>query len=338
MDTGLSSNRYMRGIRLHRLIKLIALLRGPSSWNAPRLAEYFDTGRRNIHRDLKILEHAGVPFYYDPDFGQGGGYRIKPEFFFPNIGLTDQACLDLAIITLITKSQAIPLLHDVSEVRDKVFSTLSRKQQDLIEIASDLFDVLSLGMAEHGHCRSAMLTIQKALLSGKQLDASYLTPHEGRPKRIRIEPRRVFLCSQAWYLVARDCADREDKLYRLARFRSIKIVDKPAGCGCEGFSLREFLGNAWTVHRGDREYHVEIRFDRRTAPLVMETKWHGTQEIEPHTDGAITFHATVSGLDEIKFWVLHWGPGATVIKPRELREEVKTLLKSCLDLYEQPAP
>ena len=54
----------VRGIRLHRLLKLIALLRGASSYNARRLAEHFQTSRRNVYRDLAVLELAGVPYTY----------------------------------------------------------------------------------------------------------------------------------------------------------------------------------------------------------------------------------------------------------------------------------
>ena len=69
----------MRGKRLARILRYISLFKGPTSWNARRLAEHFGTSSRNVYRDLALLELAGVPYYYDPDFGEGGGYRIRPE-------------------------------------------------------------------------------------------------------------------------------------------------------------------------------------------------------------------------------------------------------------------
>jgi predicted DNA-binding transcriptional regulator YafY len=324
----------MRGVRLHRLIRLIALLRGPTAWNARKLGEHFRITPRNLRRDLEILRLAGVPFYHDPDFGQFGGYRIKESYFFPSIGLNDQECLDLAVLTRVAETQTIPLLDRASEVRDKLLTSLSSEQQKLIREATELFDILSVGIAEHRHCRDVMTALQKALLAGVQIEGIYDTPHEGRPRKLKLEPRRVFLCGQAWYLVARDCLDKTDKLYRLARFREIKLLSKKCACADEGFSIREFLGNAWSVHRGDRDWNIEIHFDRKTAPLISEVNWHQTQVIEPHTDGSITFKATVSGLDEVKFWVLRWGAGAKVIRPRELQLEVRKILRQCLDFYE----
>ncbi len=322
----------MRGKRLNRLLQVIALLRGPTSWNVRRLAEHFHTSRRNIYRDLAVLELAGVPFYYDPQYGEGGGYRIRPEWWFPSVSMTEQEVLDLAVIARVAETSSIPLLENVSEVRDKLLGTLPAKQQDLIKTASELFDILSVGISDHSDSRGIMVTLQGSLLRKLQVEATYRSPHQQKVVKLQLQPRRIFLCGSAWYIAAHDNKANETKLYRLARFQSMKLTEKSITVETN-FSLREFLGNAWTVHRGERDWHIEIYFDASTAPLVAETKWHHTQELEWWQDGSLTFRVTVSGLEEIKYWVLQWGPGATVVKPRELAEEVQALLESTLCNY-----
>jgi len=324
----------VRGIRLHRLLKLIALLRGPSSYNARRLAEHFHTSRRNVYRDLAILELAGVPYSYDADFGLGGGYRIRPDFWFPTVGLSDQECLDLAVLTRAAESRNIPLLEDVASVRDKLIGTLPAKQQDLIREASELFDVLSLHLADHGHSRQIMTTVQMALLQRRQLEGIYRTPYQKKSVRVKLQPRRCFLAQQAWYLAAEDNSDGSTKLYRLTRFKELQLLSKPITID-RNFSLREYLGNAWAVHKGkdDRDWHIEIEFNPEGAELVAETQWHYTQEIERKPDGSLAFRATVSGLHEIKWWVLGWGDRAKVIKPPELVTEIIRLLDQTRDRY-----
>ncbi len=322
----------MRGRRLHRLLQLIALLRGPTSWNARRLAEHFCTSRRNVYRDLAVMELAGVPFYYDPDFGEGGGYRIRETFFFPHIGLTDQECFDLAVASRLIERQGIPLLNEVCHVRDKLLGTLPAKQQELITEASALFDVLSVGMPEQGRCRNILLALQESLLAKKQIETTYRSPHEKAAKKLQLQPRRIFLCNGVWYLVAHDSRDAQEKLYRLFRFQNIRVLDKAMNIDPH-FSLREYLGNAWAVYRGERDYHVEIAFDAEAAPLVEERHWHHTQELEKRSDGTLLFRATVSGLEEIKFWVLQWGARATVLKPRELAKEVQMLAGQITEKY-----
>lgn len=325
----------MRGKRLARLIQYITLFRGQASWNARRLAERFGCSRRNIYRDLALLELAGVPFYYDPDFGEGGGFRIRPDYFFPTVQLNQQECIDLAVLTRgVATGHGIPLLDSATEVRDKLMATVPAKHQDTIRTASELFEILSLRLADHSKCRGVMLAFQEALLLRRQLEGIYQSPREKRPVKVRLQPRRVFLTSICWYAVCYDNDAKENRLYRLARFKDVRVT-KQAMTVPEEFSLREFLGNAWTVYRGDRDWPVEILFDPEAAPLVSEVRWHETQKLLPQKNGSVIFQATVSGFEEIKYWILNWGPRATVLKPRELADEVRRLAGAVMANYRQ---
>ena len=327
----------MRGRRLHRLLQLIALLRGPTSWNAPRLAGHFQTSRRNVHRDLAVLELAGVPFWYDPDFGAGGGYRIRESFFFPHVGLTEQECYDFAIVARLVQGEGIPSVGEVCHVRDKLFGTLPARQQALIAEASELFDILSILQAEPDRCRQVMCALQQALLAKRQVEGVYRSPHEGEARTVRLQPRRVFLANHVWYLAAGDNADGQTKLYRLSRFRSLRPLDRPITVTTP-FSLRDFLGNAWTVYRGERDYPVEVVFAPELAGLVAECRWHHTQELVSLPGGSLSFRATVSGLDEVKYWALGWGPGAVGRRPPEFVEEMRRLVEEMLGRYQPPSP
>lgn len=324
----------MRGRRLQRLIQIIALLRGPTSYNARRLARHFGGSLRNTYRDMAVLELAGVPVQYDPEFGTGGGYRIRSDWWFPHVGLTDQECLQLAVLTRAAESRSIPLLEDVCSVRDKLLGTLPSKQQDLIRAASELFDVLGLGIADHSHCRTVMTTLQTALLGKRQIAGRYRSPHQKGTVAVSLQPQRIMLAGPAWYLVAHDNQDGRLKLFRIARFKDVKTIDKPTDVEpC--VSLREVLGNAWVCYRGERDWHVEIVFAPEAGDLIAETRWHATQELLKRKDGSVVFLATVSGLEEIKWWVLGWGPRARVVKPRELAEEVRQLCQDTAKQYSE---
>lgn len=323
----------MRGKRLARLLRYIVLFRGPTSWNARRLAEHFGCSRRNIYRDLAVLELAGVPFYYDPDYGEGGGYRIRPDYYFPTVQLSQQEAIDLAVLTRgVASGHGIPLLDAACEVRDKLLATIPAEHQDTIRTATELFEILSLRLADHSRCRETMLVLQRALLTRHQVEGTYHGPHQKRPKKVSLQPRRVFLAGNAWYAVCHDNREQEDKLYRLGRFKALRLTNRQVTVSPE-FSLREFLGNAWTVYRGERDWHVEIYFTPEAASVVSEVEWHRTQTLEPQEDGGLIFRATVSGFEELKYWVLNWGPRATVLKPPELREEVQKLARDILDTY-----
>jgi predicted DNA-binding transcriptional regulator YafY len=69
--------------------------------------------------------------------------------------------------------------------------------------------------------------------------------------------------------------------------------------------------------------------------MVKEIRWHATQRTENLPGGRVLFRATVSGLEEVRYWVLGFGPAAQVRKPKELANEVRVLAKKTADLYEQ---
>ncbi len=322
----------MRGRRLHRLLQILALLKGAGNWNARTLAEHLRTSRRNVYRDLAVLELAGVPYWYDPDRGEGGSYRVREGFFFPAVALTNQECLDMAVLAKLAETQGVPLVGDACQVRDKLFDTLPAEQQDLIGEATALFDVLAHGVPDGTRCRAILIAVQKALLGKRQLSGTYRSPAGTAAKAVRLQPRRAFLHAGTWYLAAHDNADGTTKLYRLSRFDELRTTNKPLTVA-EKFSLRDYLGNAWAVHRGGRDYAVEVVFTADAVPLVEECRWHPTQELERLPDGRLRFRATVSGLDEVKFWVLGWGPRAVVTKPKELADEVRRLLSETLCGY-----
>lgn len=283
---------------------------------------------------MAVLELAGVPIYYDPDYGDGGGYRIRNDWWFPSVALSDRECLDLALLTRIAESSAIPLLDEASAARDKLLGTLPPKQQDLIRTASELFDAIGLNLADHSHCKQFMTQLQAALLTQRQIRCSYRSPHRAKTEQLSLQPRQVFLAAQAWYLVAWDNDEQEHRLYRVARFKSIEVTKNPVTIN-EPCSIRQMLGNAWTVYRGERDYHIEVLFHPPASEQVAETQWHHTQEIEPQDDGCVVFRATVSGLEEVAYWVLGWGPLAEVKKPIELRSRISGDLKQMLKVYER---
>jgi proteasome accessory factor B len=317
---------------------MIAMLRGPKSYNVRRLSERFGTTGRNIHRDLALLELAGVPFYYDPEHGVGGGYRIRSDWFFPTVGLTRQECIDLAVMARgVESGRGIPLLDTAADVRDKLLATVDPEHQDCIRQASELFDIIGLRMADHSRCRGIMVAFQEALLSRKQIEGIYFTPHGKKTVKVHLQPRRVFLAGNCWYAACRDNQSGKDKLYRLARFKEANVIRKEMTVDAS-FSLRDFLGNAWVAYRGERDWPVEIHFDAQAAPLIAEVNWHQTQKMLWQDDGSLIFRATVSGLEEVKFWVLGFGPQAKVLKPKQLADEVQELAAQTVAQYRQEHP
>ncbi len=83
----------------------------------------------------------------------------------------------------------------------------------------------------------------------------------------------------------------------------------------------------------DKPVEIVVHFDKIIAGYIKERTWHESQKIKENTDGSITVTFNVSGTDEIKFWVLSYGPRAEVLTPKSLRDEIKKELSLTLKRY-----
>jgi len=83
------------------------------------------------------------------------------------------------------------------------------------------------------------------------------------------------------------------------------------------------LRDSFGVHSGEGEYEVVIRFNARAADYVREKKWRESQQLRELKGGGVELRMKLSSLMEVERWVLSWGGGAKVLKPRELVEAVR---------------
>ena len=65
-----------------------------------------------------------------------------------------------------------------------------------------------------------------------------------------------------------------------------------------------------------RDSEVVVRFSKLVAQNVAEVNWHKTQRLAWRDDGTLDFHVTVSGLNEISWWILGYGDQAEVDRSR----------------------
>src|ERR1700722_11514041 len=69
--------------RISRLIAILTQLQTKRILTSTTLAEKFGVSIRTIYRDIKALEHAGVPIFTEEGEGYSlmDGYRIPPVMF-----------------------------------------------------------------------------------------------------------------------------------------------------------------------------------------------------------------------------------------------------------------
>lgn len=317
--------------RMGRILKVLRLIQSRGRWNAQAIADEVGCKVRTIYRDLKALEYAGVPWYFDQVHQC---YRVQPDYHFPIVGLTEDEALGQALATAVTKTPSLNISGGAAPTTRKLAVASGETIRQLMADAERLTSVLDLKMADHSQHQETIKAVQLALIQRKQITGQYQSPYEPGSVALKLHPYRLCLIKSAWYLIARPTDADQPRTYRIARFKTLRMVDVPARVPGE-FDLRDYFGNAWAVFRGDRTYDVEVRFIPEAAKAVVETVWHHTQKVQANPDGSVTLTFQVDGLEEIANWILSWAGRVKVIQPVELREMVVKRLQRTLEMHRE---
>lgn len=307
-----SDRRIRQSERIARVLRILNLIQSRGRWNAQAIAQELECSVRTVHRDLQVLEFVGVPWYYDET---DNCYRIRADHRFPVLNLKEEELLGQVLATTLTRPPGIEIDINLGAgpTTKKLLVSANESSLQIVDDAARLIEVLDLKLADHSRHREMISTIQSALLSRKRLVGLYESPYE--PHVIK----------QAWYLIGRLHDEDVPKTFRAMRFKSLRMIEEDAEIPTE-FDLRSYLGNAWSVYRGEQTYDIELRFEKLAGRIASETQWYPTQRVKQHRDGRMTISFQVDGLSEILRWILSWSGNVKV-----MASELKILVLDALE-------
>ena len=321
-----------------RLLEILCLVQGGSGWTSRKLADRFGVTQRVVYRDVARLRESGVPIDHDAD---AKGYAIGSSFYLPPVDLTLEESAALMLLGAVAEStDTIPLTRPAARAIEKLRAGMPRAfRRDL----NNTLPRVTLGLARceaEGSTDDAWSTATCAIAERRCLSCVYESVHRPPPASadgegvFLLQPLDVWWGKRAWYLLGKTEAGPAPRLFKLSRFSRLVLTDTPAP-EPEPDALRDFLGQAWRMIPGPR-HTVRVRFEPAFAETVADTLWHPTQRVEHLDDGSIRLSVEVDGLDEVLWWVLGYGPHATVEEPAELRRRVATLAAETAARYAEP--
>jgi len=322
--------------RIHRLLKILTLIQSDGDWTAQHLADECDVTVRTIYRDMKMLEGAGIPYFFDT---QTNGYRVRRDFFMPPVSMTlDESLALIALGEHIGDKEQIPLTRAAGRAITKLRSQLPVALRDELERLDGNIDIRLAKAGPFEGIADVYETVRAALADRRVLQCCYESIDGNRSGKDQDEwfefaPYTLFFSQRAWYVLGHHFGRSEVRCLKLNRFSAIQITSKRHKVP-RNFTVDQHLGNAWRMIRGKTSYDVVLTFDAAFAETIADTHWHPTQQIDWHDDGSITFRCTVDGLDEIVWWILSMGPHCVVKKPKRLADRVAKLAHKTARQYD----
>jgi len=305
--------------RIHRLIHLVQLLQRDEPIPFEDLRRELGTSRRTLFRDLSVLEQAGMPCTFDRE---KGGYILERSYFLPPVKLSLEEALALMLFTRrALHRRLVPGHRAATAAALKIEAALpSRVRKHCGELLSSV-DVRYWPMSDVESIGDVLALLQQALADRRKAALRYDSYYEQQEIETVLCPYRLTFVRRGWYVIGLSEMHGQVRTFKIERMIKVRLLDETFAPD-EGFDLDDYFGDAWQMIRGDRRYHVVVRFSPKVANNVEEVAWHRTQQTQRLPDGSLIFEVDVEGVVEIGWWILGYGKEVEVQEPPELAELV----------------
>ncbi len=302
--------------RLHRLIRLIQLLQRNESLSLADLRRELGVSRRTVFRDLSTLELAGVRCTFDRTTKR---YTLERSYLLPPVTLSLEEALGLMLLTRkALHRRLVPAYRAAAAAAAKIESALPPAvRRHCGELLAGV-DIRYWPMSDVESIGDLLVPLRQALARRRKVALRYDSPYEQREIDTVLCPYRLAFARRGWYVVGLSDMHGQVRTFKIERMVQVRLLDETFVID-QDFDLDNYFGDAWQMIRGDRKYHVVVRFRPKMAGNVEEVAWHRTQQTRCLPDGSLIFEVDVDGISEIAWWILGYGQEAVVQEPPELR-------------------
>lgn len=302
-----------------RLLGLVDLLSGRRALSAAEIAARLDVSIRTAYRDLAELEANRIALE-----SGGGRYRLRETARPSALDLTarERLLLRVALANPALRGRSA-LARDLRELDRKLAAVEPGGNPDSEPLA--LANLDRTGPVPE----SVFAPLERAIAESRVCDARYESMSDRVARWRTIDPLRLFLRADVWYLAAWCHENREVRTFRLDRFDEVRPRQRRFEPPVE-FDLETFLAKAWSVSRGREAHSVEVTFDATLRPLFARGRHHPGEEVTVLPDGRCRYRVEVSQLDEIARWLVGFGGLARVEAPEALRRRVAMLAEAAV--------
>ncbi len=315
------------------MLQLLQLLQAGKRYNVESLAQECQVSRRTIFRDLELLRQAGIPIRYDPERQR---YEVPEAPLVPPKEFSFEEVLALLVLCYeLGEERNLPFFAAARSAALKLQSALPPWQQERLRRAAESIEI-HLPQTNPLFGRQEVFgRLLQALAERRAVRIRYYRIQDGQFALTKVSPYRLFFSRRSWYLIGRSTVHRAVRTFNLGRIQEVTLLDDRVRLP-QRFSIDRYLRNAWhLIPEPGRDWKVHIRFGPKVATNVAEVTWHKTQKVEFRPDGSLDFYVTVTGLNEISWWILGYGQEAEVIQPPELRQLIARHIAHLAQVYRE---
>jgi predicted DNA-binding transcriptional regulator YafY len=298
---------------LLRLLDLVPYLLAHPGAEVGDTARRFDVTEAQLTKDLDLLFVSGPRHYpdalMDVNIEDGRIYLTNARDLAEPIKLSmDEAC------SLIVGLQA---LRELPGMRNN--GAVVSAQTKLTAAAGDAARIgaaVATKLTEDD-LDPTLEVLQAALQSGVRVQVDYFVPTRDEITQRVLEPVRIFLHQDTWYLEAWSVESEGLRNFRLDRIQHAELTEEPATATPDTETIAR--GRKATPYRsGERDHAVTLLLEPRARWIADQYNAEAVQELDGDRLAARLKVASTSWIPGL---VAGLGGAAAVLEPEDLREE-----------------
>ena len=299
--------------RAARYLRIAQVLHahGEEGISAAALARQVGVSKRTVYRDLAAMDlDGGLAIWND-----GGRFGLEADAFLPPLALTlPEAMAFLLAARLLTKA--------TDELDPEIIGAFVKLAQVLPPVLAEQLHETASAFADTPRDEAFTRVVRGltvALAERRIVEMEYGAGVYDRSKgvrRVRIHPYAIepSAATRALYVIGHDEERAARRTFKVERIRSVSVTP-------ERFPPREphvaaEMRSAWDVV-------ADEPLVRRRRPLRSGGRASGSprragipaRSLETGADGSLVWRARVSGVLEVRSWILGWGGDAEVLEP-----------------------
>lgn len=293
-----------------RLFRILYYLLQHKKATAPELAEEFEVSVRTIYRDIDYISSAGVPIYATQ--GKDGGIAILDSF-----------TLDKSMLSEIEKEQILTALEALIATDGKTTDELLIKLKTLFQMqTTNWIEVDFSDWFQEKPAQNIFNDIKKAILDRCVISFEYFN-HQGNHVFRHIQPLKLLFKGKAWYVYGFCLLRNEYRFFKLTRIKHLNITEKK-------FLPKESIAKLDTTIKKEETVEVTLKFNKHMAFRVYD---EFASESIIDTNGYLYVTTLLPNNDTLYSYVLSFENHVEIVKPQEIRDNMKCRLKKIQEKY-----
>jgi predicted DNA-binding transcriptional regulator YafY len=318
-------------IRQWRLLRLLADAR--TGYTVKELRHEMNVSLETIRRDLRDLEDAG--FRVRETVGFRGLKRWRVDGFEEEFKVTITDLLSIYLGRQFLEPIAgTPFWDGQQKLFSKIRGALGESGMRYLQKLSRSLHTTSAGVSDYTQRSDLIDQLMIAIEDRFVSLISYQSDQATEPVEQEIYPQGFVFHNGSLYLIAWSVRRSAIRTYKMDRIESVQLT-KLTAVVPEDFSLADWLEHSFGIFQSGSGVlqTIRIRIAREAARYVQESRWHKSQKFEAQSDGTLLAEFRLTDTQEIKRWIMSFGPNATVLEPKELAEEIKNDLMGMIQAY-----